>query len=66
MGEQKERSVKSIAKAFWDAKLALMVPVIVLGGIYGGLMTPTEAAAVAAFYVSLSVSSFIRASTDTT
>ena len=27
-----------------------MVPVIVLGGIYGGFMTPTEAAAVAAFY----------------
>ncbi|WP_462327219.1 TRAP transporter large permease, partial [Desulfobaculum sp.] len=50
MGEQKERSVASICKAFWDAKLALMVPVIVLGGIYGGLMTPTEAAAVAAFY----------------
>ncbi len=50
MGEQKERSFKSITKAFWDAKLALMVPVIVLGGIYGGLMTPTEAAAVAAFY----------------
>ncbi|WP_018124705.1 TRAP transporter large permease subunit [Desulfovibrio oxyclinae] len=50
MGEQKERSLKSIGKAFWDAKLALMVPVIVLGGIYGGLMTPTEAAAVAAFY----------------
>jgi C4-dicarboxylate transporter DctM subunit len=50
MGEQKERSFASIARAFWDAKLALMVPVIVLGGIYGGLMTPTEAAAVAAFY----------------
>lgn len=29
---------------------ALMVPVIVLGGIYGGIMTPTEAAAIAAFY----------------
>ena len=27
-----------------------MVPVIILGGIYGGFMTPTEAAAVAAFY----------------
>ena len=27
-----------------------MVPVIVLGGIYGGIMTPTEAAAIAAFY----------------
>lgn len=50
MGEAKERSFKSITAAFWDAKLALMVPVIVLGGIYGGLMTPTEAAAVAAFY----------------
>lgn len=50
MGEEKKRSVGSIAKAFWEAKLALMVPVIVLGGIYGGFMTPTEAAAVAAFY----------------
>lgn len=29
---------------------ALMLPVILLGGIYGGVMTPTEAAAVAAFY----------------
>ncbi|MDI9387769.1 MAG: TRAP transporter large permease [Synergistota bacterium] len=29
---------------------ALMLPVIVLGGIYGGIMTPTEAAAVAVIY----------------
>ena len=29
---------------------ALFMPVIVLGGIYGGIMTPTEAAAVAVFY----------------
>ena len=29
---------------------ALVMPLIVLGGIYGGIMTPTEAAAVAAFY----------------
>lgn len=29
---------------------AIMLPVILLGGIYGGIMTPTEAAAVAAFY----------------
>lgn len=49
-GEQRARSMKSLVVAFWDAKWALMVPVIVLGGIYGGLMTPTEAAAVAAFY----------------
>ena len=42
--------LKNIASSFWDAKWALMVPVIVLGGIYGGIMTPTEAAAIAAFY----------------
>jgi TRAP-type C4-dicarboxylate transport system, large permease component len=40
----------TLGKAAWEAKWALMVPVIVLGGIYGGVMTPTEAAAIAAFY----------------
>jgi tripartite ATP-independent transporter DctM subunit len=32
---------------------ALMMPVVLLGGIYGGVMTPTEAAAVAAGYALL-------------
>lgn len=41
---------KEKAKAFVEARWALMVPVIILGGIYGGIMTPTEAAAVGAFY----------------
>ena len=49
-GVPRERTAMSFVKAFWDAKWALMVPVIILGGIYGGLMTPTEAAALAAFY----------------
>ena len=49
-GEQKERNWRTLGEAFWEAKWALVVPVIVLGGIYGGVMTPTEAAAVAAFY----------------
>jgi C4-dicarboxylate transporter DctM subunit len=49
-GEVRERSIATLLKAVWQAKWALMVPVIVLGGIYGGFMTPTEAAAVAAFY----------------
>jgi len=49
-GVQRERNAMSFVKAFWDAKWALMVPVIILGGIYGGIMTPTEAAALAAFY----------------
>ena len=40
----------SFGKATWQAGWALMMPVVVLGGIYGGIFTPTEAAAVAVFY----------------
>ena len=40
----------SFGKATWQASWALLMPVIVLGGIYGGVFTPTEAAAVAVFY----------------
>ena len=49
-GESRPRSLKTMGRAVWEAKWALLVPVIVLGGIYGGLMTPTEAAAIAAMY----------------
>ena len=50
-GAPRERTLKTFGKAVWTAKGALLVPVIVLGGIYGGIMTPTEAApAVAALY----------------
>lgn len=49
-GEARPRSLKTVGRAVWEAKWALLVPVIVLGGIYGGLMTPTEAAAIAAMY----------------
>jgi len=38
--------LKTIKEAFW----AMMTPVIIIGGIYGGIFTPTEAAAVAAVY----------------
>lgn len=34
-------------RTVWDAKYALLVPIIILGGIYSGIFTPTEAAAVA-------------------
>ena len=37
---------KSLKDSFW----ALLTPVIIIGGIYGGIFTPTEAAAVAAVY----------------
>lgn len=36
--------------AFKDAVAGLLMPVIILGGIYGGVFTPTEAAAVSVFY----------------
>ncbi|GAE31802.1 TRAP-type C4-dicarboxylate transport system [Halalkalibacter hemicellulosilyticusJCM 9152] len=46
-------SASEIAKEFLSASWALMMPVIILGGIYGGVFTPTEAAVVATVYGSL-------------
>jgi len=43
-------SFLNLIKAFKDSFWALMTPVIIIGGIYGGIFTPTEAAAVAAVY----------------
>ncbi|PIC86264.1 C4-dicarboxylate ABC transporter permease [Sporosarcina sp. P20a] len=45
-------------KAFGNAIWGLLIPVIILGGIYGGFFTPTEAAVVAVFY-SLFIGFFI-------
>jgi C4-dicarboxylate transporter, DctM subunit len=39
-----------VGKATLQASWALAMPVIILGGIYGGIFTPTEAAAVAVLY----------------
>lgn len=36
--------------AVWDGKWAIGAPLIILGGIYAGIFTPTEAAGVAVFY----------------
>src|SRR5690625_412731 len=36
--------------AFKRSAIALLMPVVVIGGIYGGVFTPTEASAVAVFY----------------
>jgi len=43
-------SFVNLLKAFKDSFWALLTPVIIIGGIYGGIFTPTEAAAVAAVY----------------
>jgi C4-dicarboxylate transporter, DctM subunit len=42
--------LRELPRITWDAFPALMMPVVLLGGIYSGVMTPTEAAAVAAAY----------------
>ena len=49
-GNGLEFSGRRVAKALWSSIGALLLPVIILGGIYGGIFTPTEAAAVAVFY----------------
>lgn len=43
-------SLRRMARSFRECFWALMMPVIILGGIYSGMFTPTEAAAVAAVY----------------
>jgi tripartite ATP-independent transporter DctM subunit len=39
-----------LVKSFWSATPALLLPIIIIGGILGGIFTPTEAAAVAVAY----------------
>jgi len=49
-GLEKRGSLKEIAIALKDSIWAILAPVIILGGIYTGIFTPTEAAVVAVFY----------------
>lgn len=49
-GLDEPTSLKKIGVAFWEAKWALLIPIIILGGIYGGYFTPTEAAVIAVVY----------------
>jgi C4-dicarboxylate transporter DctM subunit len=51
--------LKEIGQAFWQGGFALMMPVILLGGIYSGIFTATESAVVALVY-SLLVELFIH------
>ncbi len=43
-------SLEEFLRALWEAKWALGAPLVVLGGILGGMFTATESAAVAVFY----------------
>lgn len=44
-------STTKLLRAIWNAKYGLGAPFIILGGIYSGIFTPTEAASVAVGYV---------------
>lgn len=56
-----KNTIADVGRAIWNAKWAILVPVIILGGIYGGIFTPTEAGAVACVYALL-VSLFVEKS----
>lgn len=49
-GSGEKASIRKIIKETYEAKWALLIPIIILGGIYGGIFTPTEAAVVAVVY----------------
>ena len=71
--EKKRYALKEILNIFLSAIPALFTIVIILGGIVGGIFTPTEAAAVAVIYViilslvskNLDIKNFISALTST-
>ena len=55
--------LREIRSTGWNAVPALMMPIIILGGIYSGTFTPTEAAAIAVVY-SIPVGFFVYKDLD--
>ena len=49
-GSLQSFSFRHLCRAFWEAKWALGAPVLILGGILGGIFTATESAAVVVIY----------------
>lgn len=50
LAERPKRFTRELGVRSWRAFPALLMPAFILGGIYGGVMTPTEAAGVAVIY----------------
>lgn len=46
-------SLRTMVKSFFDASFAILMPIIIIGGITTGIVTPTEAAVVAVVYAIL-------------
>jgi C4-dicarboxylate transporter DctM subunit len=53
MAPARRASLGDLGRSFLDALIPLGLPVIIFGGILGGIVTPTEAAAVAVFYAAI-------------
>lgn len=53
MAKGTKREKVNLLKAFWEGLPALITPVIILGGIYSGIFTPTESAIAASVYAIL-------------
>ena len=58
--EKHNFSWSEVTASIWDARFELPLPVLVLGGIYGGFVTATEASALSAFYVLIAQCFFTR------
>ncbi|GAB3518437.1 TRAP transporter large permease [Photobacterium alginatilyticum] len=58
-GQDEDFSLSKVKETFLEAKWALLTPVIILGGIYSGIFTATEAACITVIYT-LVVSFFIH------
>ncbi len=43
-------AIRRTVRTMWESRWALMAPVVILGGIYGGFVTPTESAVIAVLY----------------
>lgn len=48
--KEKKLTWNEVLSAIWGARYEIPLPVLVLGGIYGGVLTASEAAALSAFY----------------
>lgn len=60
-GRKRQPGDKSLLQQCWKAKWALFLPILILGGIYGGVFTPTEAAVIGSLYaLAVGALEFIR------
>ncbi|MDR1495866.1 MAG: TRAP transporter large permease [Clostridiales Family XIII bacterium] len=57
-GSAERKTARQNLRTIWDAKWALLTPVVILGGIYSGIFSPTESAVIGVVYAAV-VSLFV-------